>query len=363
MKTQPLVSIIMPTFNREKILYKSINSVINQNYSNWELLVIDDMSTDNTKEYIEEYSKKEPRIKYLLNSRSKGVSGARNTGIENANGKYVAFLDSDDEWKPFHIEQSIAVLCLEDISVSFSYWFYKIKEDILESYLTTENEKNIISVVEELHAIKKKDYFIFNKNFFEYTLKTSFYCCDLNTLVIKNETLKKVGFFKEDMHIAEDDDLIYRIIEFNRFSLIRRPSYIYTIGNKDSLYAYIDRFSITEKIKYTDYNPQILDSSQIKKLTQKGLDDLKIVKNKLAYIKSSPNITNKSDCVKGVKTGAALRAFTLGYINRSQNKNIALYFYIKSLIFRMNKLPVIFIIKLANKKLFKNIKTIPISLW
>ena len=105
MNTQILVSVVIPTYNREAFLPRAINSVMKQTYCNWELLVVDDGSKDGSKRLIEDYCKKDKKIKYILNQHKKGPSGARNHGINVAKGDYIAFLDSDDEWVNDHIEK------------------------------------------------------------------------------------------------------------------------------------------------------------------------------------------------------------------------------------------------------------------
>jgi glycosyltransferase involved in cell wall biosynthesis len=87
----PLVTVIMPAFNRENTLPGSIQSVIDQNYQNWELIIIDDRSTDRTKEVVEDYINKDSRIKYLKNEYSQGPAGSRNFGIDNSKSKYVLY--------------------------------------------------------------------------------------------------------------------------------------------------------------------------------------------------------------------------------------------------------------------------------
>ena len=99
-KNLPLVSILMPTFNRARLIGKSIESVIAQSYDSWELLVIDDGSTDGTRDIIKEYANKDERIKCLFIPRTEfnGISKYLNLGIEKANGKYIARIDDDDFW-------------------------------------------------------------------------------------------------------------------------------------------------------------------------------------------------------------------------------------------------------------------------
>ena len=90
-----LVSIIMPSYNSEKYISKSIDSILKQKYTQWELLIIDDCSTDNTRIVVNEYLDKYKNIKYIILEKNSGPSVARNKGIELSEGEYIAFLDSD----------------------------------------------------------------------------------------------------------------------------------------------------------------------------------------------------------------------------------------------------------------------------
>jgi glycosyltransferase involved in cell wall biosynthesis len=96
-----LFSIIIPTYNRAHILPRTIASVLAQTYTNWECIIVDDGSTDNTKELIASYT--DPRIRYIYQTNAER-SAARNNGIRNAQGEYICFLDSDDEYLPQHLE-------------------------------------------------------------------------------------------------------------------------------------------------------------------------------------------------------------------------------------------------------------------
>ena len=93
---KPTISIIIPTYNRAAIINKTIDSFIAQDFNDWEMIVVDDHSKDNTKEVIEEYHKRDERISYMLNERKKGAQGARNTGILHAQAEWVVLFDSDD---------------------------------------------------------------------------------------------------------------------------------------------------------------------------------------------------------------------------------------------------------------------------
>lgn len=130
----PLVSIIIPAYNAEAYIEGTLNSVKNQSYGNWELLIVDDCSTDGSAEIIKEYSEKDSRIKYFrTESRSGSPAVPRNIGIENARGRYVAFLDSDDLWLPEKLEKQIRVFQENaDAAIVFSY-YEKISEEGVRS--------------------------------------------------------------------------------------------------------------------------------------------------------------------------------------------------------------------------------------
>ncbi|HEY9849897.1 MAG TPA: glycosyltransferase family 2 protein [Leptolyngbyaceae cyanobacterium] len=103
-----LVSVIIPTYNRAYLIASAIDSAIKQTYENLEIIVIDDASTDNTKEIVTSFD--DQRIRYIIHPTNAGGAAARNTGIDAAKGKYLAFLDSDDVWLPNKIELQLAAI-------------------------------------------------------------------------------------------------------------------------------------------------------------------------------------------------------------------------------------------------------------
>ena len=107
-------------FNSEAYISETINSVIDQTYKNWELLLIDDGSTDKTLQIVNQFVSQYPNIKLLKNDTNLGAAIARNKGIEAAKGKYIAFLDADDVWKPQKLQVQIAFMETQNCDVSFS---------------------------------------------------------------------------------------------------------------------------------------------------------------------------------------------------------------------------------------------------
>ena len=121
-----LVSIIMPSWNTGNFIGESIQSVLNQTYKNWELIIVDDCSTDNTDEIVASFN--EERIRYFRNDKNSGAALTRNRAIREARGEWVAFLDSDDLWMPKKLEYQIKFMQKNDLV--FSYHEYeKIDEE------------------------------------------------------------------------------------------------------------------------------------------------------------------------------------------------------------------------------------------
>ena len=119
-KKEPLVSIITPLYNSEKYIGGTIESVLNQTYKNWEMLIVDDCSKDDGVKIVNEYVLKDKRIKLFRNEKNEGVSFARNKALDLAQGKYIAFLDSDDLWKKEKLEKQISFMEKNNIDLSYT---------------------------------------------------------------------------------------------------------------------------------------------------------------------------------------------------------------------------------------------------
>lgn len=120
---EPLVSIVTPAYNVEKYIEETINSVLNQTYKNWEMIIVEDCSNDNTFRLIQDSSRKDSRIKIYQNKKNSGVSFTRNKAIDMAQGKYIAFLDADDLWDKEKLEKQIEFM--EKNKVLLSYTGYR----------------------------------------------------------------------------------------------------------------------------------------------------------------------------------------------------------------------------------------------
>lgn len=131
---QPLVSVIMPAYNAEKYIAASIQSALDQTYGNWELIVVDDGSTDGTGQIVQQFTAADSRIKYFFQENGR-LGKARNTGIANSSGSLIAFLDSDDLWIKEKLQRQVAKLEATNVDVLFSNGFVFNEDD-----LTSETE-------------------------------------------------------------------------------------------------------------------------------------------------------------------------------------------------------------------------------
>lgn len=122
MEKEPLVSIITPLYNSEKFIVETIKSVLAQTYTNWEMIIVNDCSKDRGAYIVEKYSKKDKRIKLFNNEKNMGVSFTRNRAIDLSQGKYIAFLDSDDLWYKEKLKKQIKMM--EEKNIFLSYTAY-----------------------------------------------------------------------------------------------------------------------------------------------------------------------------------------------------------------------------------------------
>ncbi|WP_085506203.1 glycosyltransferase family 2 protein [Thalassobacillus devorans] len=133
----PLVSVITPAYNAERFIGETIQSVIDQTFTDWEMVIVDDRSQDRTVEIVEEYRRKDPRIRLVVLEENSGSAVARNTAIREAGGRYLAFLDSDDLWLPEKLERQLKFM--QETGVAFSFTKYRrMLEDGTETNATTE---------------------------------------------------------------------------------------------------------------------------------------------------------------------------------------------------------------------------------
>jgi len=197
---QPLVSIIVPMYNAEKYIAETIESVINQTYKNWELLIVDDCSTDSSRDIVRKYINKDNRIK-LIESETNfgGPARPRNIGIEHAKGDYIAFLDADDVWFPEKTEKQLYFMQKYDLNFS-STSIIKINNN--SKLIKTKN-----SFSDKVDKLTKH-----KKNIIKNLIRWNFII--ISSVIIKKKSLIK---FDEDVKLigVEDYDLWLRLLSKN----------------------------------------------------------------------------------------------------------------------------------------------------
>jgi len=188
MNHMPLVSVVIPTYNRSQLILRAVRSVLEQTYTNLECIVVDDFSSDNTKEIIK--SVKDERIIYLRHKDNQRASAARNTGIKCAKGDYVAFLDDDDLWLPTKLEKQM--LLIQNLSEKFGMVYCWM--DYFDK-----NGNNI----KEHHPILKG-------NVFKHVLESQG-IGGCPTLLVRKEVFESIGEFDESLPRGNDGDFIRRV--------------------------------------------------------------------------------------------------------------------------------------------------------
>lgn len=210
----PKVSVIIPIYNRADILPRTIKSVLNQTFKDFELIIVDDGSLDNTKEVVEEFQRKDPRIRYIWQENSGAPARPKNTGIKNAKGKYIAFLDHDDEWLPQKLEKQIKLFENSKTNIGFVGCNTLVLDEEKEKFLKPRLMlKDLNSVFKEL----LKGNFIFTSS----------------SVVVKKEILDKIGFFDENLKQADDWDMWLRIAKKYKFNFVPEfliKYYVYKSG-------------------------------------------------------------------------------------------------------------------------------------
>ena len=211
-KENPKVSVIIPTYNRAHLVGRAIQSVLNQTYQDFEIIVVDDGSTDNTEEVVKSFYDK--RIRYIRHKENKGGGAARNTGIKAAHGEYIAFQDSDDEWFPEKIEKQAKIFenTPPEAGVVYS-----------DMWRITENKK------EYFHSPK-----IMSENRIKYKQALDYGVMNIGigTALIKKECFDKVGMFDEKLPRFIDLELFIRLSKYYYFHRIEEPLVNYFDADK-----------------------------------------------------------------------------------------------------------------------------------
>ena len=206
------ISIIIPTFNRESIIIKTLDSIKVQTYQNWECIVVDDHSSDNTKWVVEEYSGKDPRFKYMLNEHKKGAQGARNTGLYSCTMDWVLFFDSDNQLHPDCLQELISGI-RDDVDVvqCFSK-VINVETGFRGQYYRWRNYGNIHN-----RLFSGESY------------------VDFNHAIIRKTKILKIGGLDEDCPSMQEWDTHLRLSKIACYNTIEKELVDYYVGAQDAI--------------------------------------------------------------------------------------------------------------------------------
>lgn len=203
MKNLGLVSVVLPTYNREETIRRAIDSVLRQTYSKLELIVIDDASSDHTVEIVKEYTDK--RIRLICLEENRGACRARNVGIANARGEYIAFQDSDDEWIEDKLNTQIRILQEKDCLACYSAHKLYSGDSVYFKPIDYENQSKYEAQLGKVLA--------------EYNVIGTV------TLIIKREVLSLLNgeYFDEQLPRLQDYEFVIRLFKICSIAYVNRP--------------------------------------------------------------------------------------------------------------------------------------------
>jgi len=246
----PKISVIIPTYNRANTLPKTINSVLNQTYQDFEIIIVDDGSDDNIKDIITKIQKKDNRIKYFFQEHFGSPSKPLNFGIKNSLGEYITFLGSDDELSPIYLEKLLNLLESSEKNV-----------DITSCNVLIIDDKG--KVLREISKPKNTN----NEHIIRTSLTHNYI---FGNIFVKREIFNKVGFFDENIKIREDFDMWIRLAKMNlNFEFIYKPLYLVNIHKKQisaNIHSleriYIIKYLINKHKDIYDKYPKALAETQ-----------------------------------------------------------------------------------------------------
>jgi glycosyltransferase involved in cell wall biosynthesis len=214
MNDKPLISVVIPTFNRKNTISYCLDSVLAQTYRNLEVIVVDDYSTDGTVSIINSYP--DPRVHYVVLKKHAGAQAARNRGILEAKSEWIAFQDSDDEWLPDKLEKQVSVLANSD----YDPWSFVHCNAFRFNSVRGTREVRILPVVEGDN---------------QYTILLQSPAPLFPALVTSKMALEKIGYLDEHVPSFQEWDTSIRLAKYCRIFHLREPLLIYNTGNSAAI--------------------------------------------------------------------------------------------------------------------------------
>lgn len=250
------ISIILPVYNAEKTVGKTIQSVIDQDCKDWELIVIDDYSSDNSLNIIKNIAKKDSRIRVFCNSQNLGPAASRNLGIENAKGKYIGFIDADDTYRNNFI--SIMISNSENYETEITWCNYIVRSSKNNESIEVSNSIQKNKIFSNLNAVS---FFFYNNSGLGSVCNKVYlkdfvdkYNLRFNTLRIRAEDWEfNLLAFSKVTRIVLIEDYLYNYFQQNNHSLMscyRKEDYILIWRSIDLLTKIKESFNLDHSLKH-----------------------------------------------------------------------------------------------------------------
>ena len=285
----PEVSIIIPTYNSEAYVAQAIESVLNQTYINFEIILVDDASTDSTLEIVSNFN--DERLKVISNKQNRGVSYARNCGIKAAKGKWIALLDSDDWYAPERLEKLLFVAHKENANLVADD-LNLIRDCELQpwSTLLQENEREIPSI-EIINAIE----FVISDRPNPINAKRNWSLGYTKPLIERKFLLQHNIEYDENIHVGEDFVLYLECLRHQaRFALVSQPYYYYRT-RETSLSTRKPTEYLADSCDITNiFVTREIDAHKNSSLLEALLENLVIYQQRLAYYQLLESIKQKN---------------------------------------------------------------------
>ena len=242
---EPLISVYIPTYNRLELLKRAVQSVQNQTYKNFEIIIVDDNSSDGTQDFLVGLAKVDSRIRYFFKDKNSGACVSRNIAINLAQGELITGLDDDDYFLPHRLEFFL------------DYWVNKKRDDSIA--LFTSNIKSEKSNQTKVHSLFSKKYFKKDDLLFANYVG--------NQIFTETKTLRQVSGFDESFCMWQDLELWYRVGDLGNFEHVDKPTYFFDTSHlygriseakSEKIFKTVEQFS--EKNQLNNFKKRMLNN-------------------------------------------------------------------------------------------------------
>lgn len=285
LENKKVFSILLPTYNREHLIKRAIDSVLNQTFPYFELIIIDDASTDNTEQLVKSIN--DDRILYIKHEKNKGQNAAYNTGIKSAQkreSKYIAFIDSDDEWLPTMLEET----------------YKKFQSDLELGYVYV-----LAGVIKDnASKIKLRDS-AYLEGYIEKEVLTQSYLTSPTFMVVKKSCFDKIGYLREELVTSKDDDMNFLFVRYYKVGLVPKILGVYYFNSNnrlgDNLEKVAEGWWILYKNHYKRFIKVVGKQVLAEHYEQRCLPRFLVLKNKKGILKCNWAIFKLSPTFKNFK--------------------------------------------------------------